>query len=91
MLECQANDNQGVEHEVPVPEALINTSGQSYKFCVKVTGHNLSGKTRAIIVTNILPLDTPPVTEASAGNHIAAMSEEHFRLEMTCVKLPKAV
>lgn len=69
--ECQANDNQGVDQEVPVPEALINTIGQRHKFCVKVTEHNLSGKTRAITVTNILPLDTPPVTGTSAGNHIA--------------------
>nr|VDC58188.1 unnamed protein product [Brassica rapa] len=43
----EANANEGVDQEVPVPEALINTIGQSHKFCVKVTKHNLSGKTRS--------------------------------------------
>ncbi|KAJ0255251.1 hypothetical protein HA466_0100350 [Hirschfeldia incana] len=56
----EADDNHGVDHEVPVPEALINTIGQSHKFCVKVTDHNLSGNTRSITVTKILPPDTPP-------------------------------
>ncbi|CDY13539.1 BnaC02g23500D [Brassica napus] len=61
---------------VPVPEALISTIGQTHKFCVKVTDHNFSGNTRAIIVTKILPLDTPPPTEASLGNDIAATFEK---------------
>ncbi|KAG2312370.1 hypothetical protein Bca52824_023927 [Brassica carinata] len=72
----EANENQGVNHEVPVPEALISTIGQTHKFCVKVTEHNLSGKTRAITGTKILSLDTPPATETLVGNHIAATSEE---------------
>ncbi|KAF8046825.1 hypothetical protein N665_3391s0003 [Sinapis alba] len=72
----EANENQGANHEVPVPEALVSTIGQTHKFCVKVTEHNLSGKTRAITVTKILYLDTPPATEASVGNAIAATSEE---------------
>ncbi|CAG7910180.1 unnamed protein product [Brassica rapa] len=74
--ECQANANEGVDQEVPVPEALINTIGQSHKFCVKVTKHNLSGKTRALTVTKILPLDTPTETETSAGTNISATSNE---------------
>lgn len=41
----EANGNQGVNHEVPVSKALISTIGQRHKFCVKVTKHNLSGKT----------------------------------------------
>ena len=61
---------------MPVPEALINTIGQTHKFCVKVTEHNFSGNTRDITVTKILSLDTPPPTEASVGNNIAATSEE---------------
>ncbi|CAF1860513.1 unnamed protein product [Brassica napus] len=74
--ECQANANEGVDQEVPVPVALINTIGQSHKFCVKVTEHNLSGKTRALTVTKILPLDTPIETETSAGTNISATSNE---------------
>ncbi|KAF2604855.1 hypothetical protein F2Q70_00025685 [Brassica cretica] len=72
----EANKSEGADHEVPVPEALVSTIGQTHKFCVKVIDHNFSGNTRAITVTKILSLDTPPPTEASVGNDIAAMSEE---------------
>ncbi|KAF2604901.1 hypothetical protein F2Q70_00027604 [Brassica cretica] len=58
----EANEHEGADHEVPVPEALISTIGQTHKFCVKVTEHNFSGNTRAITVTKILSLDTPPPT-----------------------------
>ncbi|CAN6881829.1 unnamed protein product [Brassica oleracea var. botrytis] len=34
----EANGNQGVNHEAPVPEGLISTIGQRHTFCVKVTG-----------------------------------------------------
>ncbi|KAG2314101.1 hypothetical protein Bca52824_017223 [Brassica carinata] len=61
-----------------VPEALISTIGQRHKFCVKVTEHNLSGKTRSLTVTKILPLDTPPATELSEGNNTTAASVETF-------------
>ncbi|KAF2536948.1 hypothetical protein F2Q68_00020562 [Brassica cretica] len=75
-LECKVNENEGTDHEVPVPEALISTIGQTHKFCVKVTEHNFSGNTRAITVTKVLSLDTPPPTEVSVENNIAATSEE---------------
>ena len=78
MIECQANGNEGVNHEAPLPEALISTIGQKHKFCVKVTEHNFSGKTRSLTVTKILPLDTPPATESSEGNETTAASEETF-------------
>ncbi|KAF2601244.1 hypothetical protein F2Q70_00027603 [Brassica cretica] len=58
----EANEYEGADHEVPVPEALISTIGQTHKFCVKVTEHNFSGNTQAITVTKILSLDTPPPT-----------------------------
>ncbi|XP_013601286.1 PREDICTED: uncharacterized protein LOC106308702 [Brassica oleracea var. oleracea] len=73
----EANGNEGVNHEAPLPEALISTIGQKHKFCVKVTEHNFSGKTRSLTVTKILPLDTPPATESSEGNETTA-SEETF-------------
>ncbi|CAN6899996.1 unnamed protein product [Brassica oleracea] len=74
----EANGNEGVTHEAPLPEALISTIGQKHKFCVKVTEHNFSGKTRSLTVTKILPLDTPPATESSEGNETTAASEETF-------------
>ncbi|CAN6884863.1 unnamed protein product, partial [Brassica oleracea] len=77
----EANESEGDDHEVPVPEALISTIGQTRKFCVKVTKHNFSSSTRAITVTKILPLDTPPPTEASVGINIADTSEETVQTE----------
>ena len=75
---------------VPVPEALISTIGQTHKFCVKVTDHNFSGNTRAITVTKILPLDTPPPTEASVGNDIATTSEEALQSGNDVCEHPKS-
>ncbi|CAN6830810.1 unnamed protein product [Brassica oleracea] len=72
----EANGNKGVNHEAPVPEALITTIGQRHKFCVKVSEHNFSGKTRSLTVTKIFPLDTPPATVSSEGNQTTATSEE---------------
>nr|VDD08271.1 unnamed protein product [Brassica oleracea] len=85
-----ANKSEGADHEVPVPEALISTIGQTYKFCVKVTDHNFSGTTRAITVTKIFSLDTPPPTEASVGNDIAATSEETMQSGYDVCEPPKS-
>ncbi|KAH0885829.1 hypothetical protein HID58_061925 [Brassica napus] len=60
-----ANGNQGVTQEVHVPEALISTIGQKHNFCVKVTKHNLEGKSRSLTVSKILPMETPAATESS--------------------------
>lgn len=40
---------------MPVPQALLDAIGQTRKFTVKVSAHNLDGKTRTITVTKILP------------------------------------
>ncbi|XP_013716933.2 uncharacterized protein LOC106420623 isoform X2 [Brassica napus] len=61
----EANGNQGVTQEVHVPEALISTIGQKHNFCVKVTKHNLEGKSRSLTVSKILPMETPAATESS--------------------------
>ncbi|KAH0926148.1 LOW QUALITY PROTEIN: hypothetical protein HID58_018404 [Brassica napus] len=77
----EANGDQGVTQEVPFPEALISTIGQKHNFCVKVTQHNLDGKSRSLTVTKILPMESPPVTEASGGNYNPTTLEEDLRLE----------
>ncbi|KAF3565024.1 hypothetical protein DY000_02016660 [Brassica cretica] len=41
---------------------------------------NFTGKTRAITVTNILSLETPPPIEASVGNRFTAMFEETLQV-----------
>ena len=38
---CQANGNKENGFEVPVPQVLLNTIGQTHKFNVKVTEHNV--------------------------------------------------
>ncbi|CDY22941.1 BnaA01g18790D [Brassica napus] len=59
----EANENVGDDHLVPVPQALIDTIGQTRKFIVKVSDHNLTGKTQALTVTKVL---TPEDQEAEA-------------------------
>ncbi|KAH0906081.1 hypothetical protein HID58_037908 [Brassica napus] len=49
----------GADHCVPVLQALLDTIGQTRKFIVKVSDHNLKGKTQTITVTKILPLEAP--------------------------------
>ncbi|CAF1748895.1 unnamed protein product [Brassica napus] len=54
----KANEDVGDDHLVPVPQALIDTIGQTRKFVVKVSNHNLTGQTQALTVTKVL---TPEV------------------------------
>ncbi|KAL0834185.1 hypothetical protein Bca101_086074 [Brassica carinata] len=62
--------NEGVEADqcVPVPQALLDTIGQTHKFIVKVSDHNLTGKTQTITVTKVFPPEAP---------HHVALLEEH--------------
>ncbi|KAF2594233.1 hypothetical protein F2Q70_00044221 [Brassica cretica] len=60
----QANEDVGEDHIVPVPQAMIDTLGQTRKFIVKVSDHNLNGKSQTLTVTKVLPLEPPePVVE----------------------------
>lgn len=38
-----------------MPPALVDTIGQTRKFIVKVSNHNLTGKTQSLTVTKVLP------------------------------------
>ncbi|KAF2531843.1 hypothetical protein F2Q70_00030749 [Brassica cretica] len=71
----EANQNLGADHQIHVPEALINTIGQTHKFSVKVSDHNLTGKTHTITVTKILSPAVLPAGTASVENHVALTSE----------------
>ncbi|CAF2109170.1 unnamed protein product [Brassica napus] len=53
------NEGVGVDACVPVPQALLDTIGQTRKFIVKVSDHNLTGKTQTITATKILPPEAP--------------------------------
>ncbi|KAL0789729.1 hypothetical protein Bca101_005975 [Brassica carinata] len=56
---CLANESVGDDAMVPVPQALVDTIGQTRKFVVKVSKHNLEGKIQALTVTKVLPLEAP--------------------------------
>ncbi|KAG2275928.1 hypothetical protein Bca52824_058483 [Brassica carinata] len=62
--------NEGVEADqcVPVPQALLDTIGQTHKFIVEVSDLNFSGKTQTITVTKVFPPEAP---------HHVALLEEH--------------
>ncbi|CAH8321857.1 unnamed protein product [Eruca vesicaria subsp. sativa] len=55
----QANETVRDDHIVLVPQALIDTIGNTWKFLVKVSSHNLTGKTQSLTVTNVFPLEAP--------------------------------
>ncbi|CAF1711386.1 unnamed protein product [Brassica napus] len=58
----EANQDLGAGHQMPVPQALIDTIGQTHKFRVNVSKLNLTGKIQAITVTKIVsPEVLPPV------------------------------
>ncbi|CAG7897533.1 unnamed protein product [Brassica rapa] len=57
----EANENMGDDHLVPVPQALINTIGQTRKFIVKVSTHNLTCKTQSLTVTKVLIPEDPEI------------------------------
>ncbi|KAF3539172.1 hypothetical protein F2Q69_00021533 [Brassica cretica] len=64
----ESNEGVGADHCVPIPQALLDTIGQTRKFIAKVSDHNLSGKTQTITVTKILPLATTfPATSEEPG------------------------
>nr|VDD14753.1 unnamed protein product [Brassica rapa] len=64
----EANDGVGADHCMPVPQALLDTVGQTRKFIVKVSDHNLTGKTQTITVTKILPPEAPLPSTVGVGS-----------------------
>ncbi|KAG2248996.1 hypothetical protein Bca52824_088624 [Brassica carinata] len=59
ITDLPTNESVGDDHIVPVPQALSNTIGQTRKFIVKVSNHNLTGKTQSLTVTKVLPSEAP--------------------------------
>ncbi|KAL0704136.1 hypothetical protein Bca4012_070561 [Brassica carinata] len=55
----EANEGAVDGHVVLVPRALINTIGQTRTFVIKISNHNLEGKTQALTVTKVFPLEVP--------------------------------
>ncbi|KAF3520221.1 hypothetical protein DY000_02061204 [Brassica cretica] len=61
LVESYYETNEGAVdgHVVPVSQALIDTIGQTCTFVIKISNHNLEGKTQALTVTKVLPLEVP--------------------------------
>ncbi|CAH8332032.1 unnamed protein product [Eruca vesicaria subsp. sativa] len=55
----EANESIGADQSVPVPQALLDTIGQTRKFIVKVSKHNFTGSIQSITVTKVLPPEAP--------------------------------
>nr|VDD12969.1 unnamed protein product [Brassica rapa] len=64
----EANEDVGGDHLVPVPQVLIDTIGQTRKFVVKVSKHNLTGQTQSLTVTKVMTLEVPEVEANLEGN-----------------------
>ncbi|KAF3539049.1 hypothetical protein F2Q69_00019668 [Brassica cretica] len=55
----EANVDVDEDHVIPVPQDLIGTIDQTHKFVIKVSKHNLEGKTQVLTVTKVLTPDAP--------------------------------
>ncbi|KAF8110943.1 hypothetical protein N665_0077s0006 [Sinapis alba] len=55
-----ANQELGVGHQMPAPQVLIDTIGQTYKVKIKVSNLNLTCKIQAITVTKIVLAEVLP-------------------------------
>ncbi|KAG5381193.1 hypothetical protein IGI04_013174 [Brassica rapa subsp. trilocularis] len=72
----EANEDVGDDHLVPVPQALIDSIGQTHKFIVKVSNHNLTGKTQSLTVTKVLTPEVPELQGNLVGNVILPDAHE---------------
>ncbi|KAF8077403.1 hypothetical protein N665_1040s0007 [Sinapis alba] len=62
----EANQELGAGHQMPAPQVLIDTIGQTYKFRVKVSDLNLTGKIQSLTVTKVVSTDAmPPLPNSS--------------------------
>ena len=55
-----------------MPQSLTDSIGQTRTFIIKVSKHNLDGKTQSLTVTKVLPLEVP----ALEGNIDEDVEEE---------------
>ncbi|KAF2568322.1 hypothetical protein F2Q68_00027826 [Brassica cretica] len=57
-----------------IPQAMVDTIGQTRKFIVKVSNHNLTAKTQTLTVIKVLPPDAPE-PESSLGENVDEKSD----------------
>lgn len=51
-----------------MPQALIDTIGQTRTFVIKISQHNLDGKTQALTVTKVLSPEVPAPSVPDVAN-----------------------
>ncbi|KAL0873121.1 hypothetical protein Bca101_022826 [Brassica carinata] len=76
----EANDGVGDDDIVPVPQVMLDTIGQTRKFIVKISIHNLEGKTQTLTVTKVLPPEDPApegILGEAADEENGVESEDH--------------
>ncbi|KAG2307392.1 hypothetical protein Bca52824_027140 [Brassica carinata] len=76
----EANERVRDDHVVPVPQALIDTIGTTHKFIVKVSTHNLTGKTKSLTVTRVHPPEAPAPNGEIEENVNVPSTEEALQL-----------
>ncbi|KAF8068495.1 hypothetical protein N665_1148s0012 [Sinapis alba] len=62
----ETNKELGAGHQMPAPQALLDTIGQTHKFRVKVSNLNFTGKVQAITVTKVIIPQVLPTGETPA-------------------------
>ncbi|CAN6821364.1 unnamed protein product [Brassica oleracea var. botrytis] len=72
----EANEGVVADHCVPVPQALLDTIGHTYRFILKVSDHNLSRNTQTITVTKILPPAAPQPIAALEEHAVPSTSDD---------------
>ncbi|CAH8328677.1 unnamed protein product [Eruca vesicaria subsp. sativa] len=77
----EANDDVSADHCVPVPQALLDTIGTTFKFIVKVSEKKLTGKFQSLTVTKIIPADAPQLDGRLEDEEITGTSEDILKTD----------
>ncbi|CAN6813237.1 unnamed protein product [Brassica oleracea] len=72
----EANEGVVADHCVPVPQALLDTIGHTYRFILKVSDHNLLRNTQTITVKKILPPAAPQPIAALEEHAVPSTSDD---------------
>lgn len=59
-----------------MPQVLIDAIGQTRTFVIKVSKHNLEGKTQTLTVTKVLAPEVPPLEGDLEGNVVVPPAAE---------------
>ncbi|CAH8355760.1 unnamed protein product [Eruca vesicaria subsp. sativa] len=72
----ESKEDVASDHCVPAPRALLDAIGKTFKFIVKISDQNLTGKIHSITVTKVLPPDALLEEEVIADDGIAEAADD---------------